>query len=1236
MSEIREIPEEAISGLKKNPQFATQFNEVWGPGAAESVLGSTRADPSVVNKSTPTDGPERDLTLGGKVFDASVKAVAYGAQESANETVDTFESFNTWFGQKMDQIGLPSYLGVYENEDGETEFGFRYYRDVVEAGDDFAFFGKGDVKDDGFEINLIDRPQTTTGQIVGGISQFVTGYGAVGRLTKLTGVTGAFVKGGVVDFGMFEPTDKNITGLVESYGVDLGEFGDLMATDPEDPEWMNRLRNMTEGVAAGGVVEMIAYGFRAKALAKKGNLEAAADASASATRALKEVEKELAKAAKEVNDDALKTIDVANIFDTIPIAKGADGKAAIRTLDDADTATAAPVRDPDQLELDLGDATPAPKPDLTEGRARWLTRQEVESVRYYARLADGVLPKELAKGLSIVSPNQVKAWEDVLPQMASIREVFNDEFMKTPGSAKERWATTKMKAAKQLRELAALTGEDPNEVIKRFAGGFAKKEDLAAEVIARNAYVKSLLAKTDEMAEAISKGEFDSSKWKGYKDLNQLKMDYNKRMSLASAVVRENQATRASVGRALNAMKIDKSDDAVLKRVMDDPNLMGDIEAMANAHAMAKQNGEPVISALEKAASGFRQTLDIINNYRINALLSGPGTQEVNFVSNLINAFAIPTQQFIGGLTTFDASMMLNAVKTVQGMVATAYDSTDVALKALYNAEGILDPQNAKIEEALADKFAKTAVGQVMNTPSRLLLGMDEFFKQSAYRGRIFADASEIARKRGLKGKDKTDFIQGYIKNSFDETGKATRGEALLQAQRTTFTEQLHKGGLGAKLQTLAAGHPTIRFVVPFVRTPINILSTALQHVPVAGALSRRWREDFAFGGARRAQAIGKMVIGSALVTMAASHVAQGNITGSGPADPRIRKVWLKNNRPYSVRIEQEDGSVRWISYARYEPMGQLLALTADYAEIMNNKYQENASRNIPMAILMATAENSINKTFTQGIHEFMSILNDPSPYKRERALNNMLASFVPNALNQMNGDDAYREARTLMDAVWSRTGNFEKVDPKRNVLGEVVYRPLPKVDPLAVIYKDEVEIDPVMKQITDMAILNQTVAGQPNRTIAAPQEPSGKIDLSEVPYSENQSLYDAWLERTGTIKIGGLNLRERLEKVIESHWYKDAPPGAVGVSNKDTKGGILKGVIQDYRKAAKADIPELVDLLAAAERGEARVLMDQVRKNRGNTDIEMLFTPQQKERRFLEGKAPKGFAKPIFNKINQ
>lgn len=1280
MADFEVIPQRSLDHLIANPSVAPQFDQAFGKGLAAEVLAAQDPQPEPVKTSAEDEG--------WSVMGEATRAIVGGARDAVNETANFAQWVDTAISDKVFGEGKALTLnGIIDRKDAE-----------------FAF-GDGGT----FETPEVAPNKTMVGGFARGVTQFVTGYATFSKLTKLQGLKAAFLTGAITDAVVFNPEDPNITKMLEEFGVETGAFGELMATDPEDPEWANRLRNAGEGILIGGIMEGIAWGLRARKAKAAGDVKGARKATAKQLEALKALDDAIVENADSVRADALETVKTEKTMFKDMTMEGRfermrsggdieDGDAAqgvkpvddletyvaAETLDDALNAKAmngegeikmvsikslrsiqgyvntdgvvgagarnegrpiavvevdgvpvildgnhrveealragkteieasvvktskpkAPKVDADgQIQMDLGD-TPTVRPEVTGDippvkNRIYLTPEKVENIRLQGALANGVDATGKVRGLSFRSLTTTDSYDDVLDQMSGVSAVLADEFAKIKGGDVQRWASVRAQAAAQLRQMAKMTGEAPEALIARFQsanGGDMPK--LAAEIHAKSRYVLTIEQELKDMAKIISDAasgvEFSLSKFPGIKDIDELRLAFNQRREVAANLLAGLDGSRANVARAMNAMKMVKKGDESLRKMLRDPAAFKDIDAAAKALVDPANADKGTMATISSSMKLAGQIGERINTFRINALLSGPGTQEVNLVSNLIQALVIPTGQAVGGAVSGNPKMVKHAIRQLQGTVAGMMDlqrTWKAVGKAGWENNAVLDPFNGKVEEDFGKIFGWKPLDETLKMPSRFLMTMDEVFKQSQYRGRIFADANFEAVEQGLKGDAKADYIKNYIKESYTDTGQAVRGEALLQARRATFTEPLDPG-LASMIQKAAIDYPLVRFFVPFVRTPVNILSQTYQHFPIVGLTSRRLKADFAAGGPRRAQAFGKQAMGTVLVASAGLLAASGTITGSGPRDPRIRKVWLKNNQPYSFRIQNEDGTVEWVSYARLEPLSNVFSIAADAVELMQDKYNEAEAVPLIQALTIAVMENTVNKTFTQGISDAMTMFTG-RPQEQAIAARNFVASFVPNVMNQTNGDDVMREVRSVADAIMARSWMYNQLDPKRNVLGEPVVRTLPKYDPLGLTEKDVRKIDPVMEEITKFAILNQAVADSPSRKLDGPNQ----IDLSEIPYSPTQSVFDRWLELTGTVKINGRDLRQELEKLIESRAYKLAPKGDIGVDEK-TKGALIRKVIEAYRKKAKGTFPQLREITKAEKQGTGILIKNQVKRNR-------------------------------------
>ena len=980
---------------------------------------------------------------------------------------------------------------------------------------------------------------TYTGKFINDASQFVGAFVGLGKVFKSgqavlgssKAATAATVgsQTAAATFLAYGGNEGRITDMLLDMGVPDEMLPDFLETDPDDSEAMGRLKNVVEEGPLGALGVFAVKAFRA---IKRGDQQA-----------LEAVITEADEARAAMSDEINNRIEI-------------DQQNAAAQHIEAETSPETPVNG----DLSVTEQ-PSIYPEKVDGFGMSHThhkRLERLAVKLTAN-PDGDIKGDMGwRSHDLIdSPAAVEA------EIAATSRVLAKQFNEVKGNpqTEQLWA---MQAGKKAKALAKLTGVDDQKIIETVSS-FDNPRSMAAELMARENYALSLAENITEIARAIRShkdtGDITGIHALGYKNHQEATLAILQRRELAANVVAAAQGARSNIARAMRAMQVVRKGDENLLRMISKNQGMertaDEIIAAALDGPTKKKDG-----LLKNVANSSGKLGDAINFYRINALLSGPGTQEVNLISNALNSFAIPLQQAVGSAVSLNPTQFLHATRTLRGLVGGMRESFVTALKAGYNDEAILDPFNGKMDVQDGTAPGGNIASKVVALPSRFLMSVDEFFKQAQYRGRVFADAAAEADVLGKSGQERTDYVSSYISKSFDEFGSATRADALIQAQRSTFTENLDDG-LSRSLQDLAIKHGAVRFIIPFVRTPLNVLSQGFQHIPVMGAISGRLRRDIAAGGHHRAQAIGKQVIGSALAGTALVLAAQGRITGSGPKDPRVRAQWLRTNKPYSFVTQNPDGSISFTPYQRYEPFSYPLALAADLVEVL--EYADRTSRveaeEMAAAVISVFAENTINKTFTQGLADAFELMVDPES-NMQNWLEKQAGSFVPNAIPQIVDAKERVEIRSIMDMMLSRIGMDGSLDRRRNALGEVDVNHGSKTDPLGIFAKDVRERDIVLEELTRLSEAHQSGFGTPPSRM-------GNIDLRDEPYSDDQSMYDRWMEIQSTIKIGGMTLRERLEKTILSRSYQRLSDGNRDFTGENEK--LLKKIILKYRQEAEA-----------------------------------------------------------------
>ena len=108
----------------------------------------------------------------------------------------------------------------------------------------------------------VSPPQTISGGITHGVSQFIVGFIPAVRATKFIKPlknVGSWVKGmiagSVTDFTVFSPHEERLSNLVQEFPELANPITEYLQAKPDDSFAEGRLKNSLEGIIAGGLAE---------------------------------------------------------------------------------------------------------------------------------------------------------------------------------------------------------------------------------------------------------------------------------------------------------------------------------------------------------------------------------------------------------------------------------------------------------------------------------------------------------------------------------------------------------------------------------------------------------------------------------------------------------------------------------------------------------------------------------------------------------------------------------------------------------------------------------------------------------------------------------------------------------------------------------------------------------------------------------------------------------------------
>lgn len=450
--------------------------------------------------------------------------------------------------------------------------------------------------------------------------------------------------------------------------------------------------------------------------------------------------------------------------------------------------------------------------------------------------------------------------------------------------------------------------------------------------------------------------------------------------------------------------------------------------------------------------------------------------------------------------------------------------------------------------------LAMDFLGEMIRTPGRMLMVEDEFFKSGAYRMELHARAFREASKEGLTGEAFSRKVQEFIANPPQDLKLA----AMENADYLTFTSKLHESEnlfskASGKLQEMANAAPALRFIVPFIRTPVNIFAFTMERTPL-GLFMKSVRNDiFSGSGAERALAIARMSLGSMLMATAYELVMSDMITGGGPGDPELREAkrragWL----PYSIKVGGQ-----YVSYNRLDPFGSIVGMAADAAEMWNHIQGEGSERDrekMATMVIASLAKNLVNKTYMEGFARIVDVIHDPQRYG-EGWMKQFLGSFVPSGVAHLERltDPTISETQGVLDAIKARIpGLSQALPPKRNLWGEVIhFQGALGPDVVSPFYQSREAGSPIDDEIVRNRV--DSIRTPTARSVFA------GVELTPQQISRFQEIMGQ------EVRHNGLPLKDYLNNLIQAPEYQEMTDGPMG-----GKAFQITRVVHQFREEAK------------------------------------------------------------------
>jgi hypothetical protein len=528
-------------------------------------------------------------------------------------------------------------------------------------------------------------------------------------------------------------------------------------------------------------------------------------------------------------------------------------------------------------------------------------------------------------------------------------------------------------------------------------------------------------------------------------------------------VYAEYRGARAEAGRALQIFQKIRRDNSLIDDAETLIKLSERKGSLQDIAALATSLKDPAqFSAFLKGVGEATTTEKILEAWK-SAILTGPQTHLANVAGNIMKWMVELPESAIAATITAGRRALAGDPLTMAQYKARAlaplYGLQMGAVDALKVAGEVWRQSGEHVEKADIQRGAiEGKKGEIIRLPFKALQVEDVLFRTVAERAESHIMAVDRAVEEGFNPNTAEGQARIAALTS-DPTLGLEGADALAATKRVqeagaeaVFAQRL--GPRMAALQQAMAGHWS-QFIIPFFRTPANLVSWAIQHTPFLNLMSGRWRADYEAGGERQARAVARVAVGAALTMTAFSLAESGQLTGGGMFDKEEGNAKRAAGwQPYSLQIGD-----KYYSYQRIEPVAKVLGLAADIKDMwQKTKDEGDKAKLISMAVLMF-GNATVSTTYLSGLSNAIQSIADPTRYG-ENFLEQYASSLVPKAIGQaVTAADPYkREVNGVMDAVQSQIPFLrEKLMPKRDVWGEPVSNDKWfDVMPVSVTQKDE------------------------------------------------------------------------------------------------------------------------------------------------------------------------------------
>jgi len=1005
------------------------------------------------------------------------------------------------------------------------------------------------------KLKEIPKQETTTGSIIRGISEFASAMVPAGRILKSAGVVNGVLRsataGAIADLTITSEGDKRLSDLIQQYPGLENPITDYLSTKPDDTLAETKFKTAIEGLALGASGELLLGGLR--------KLKSAHSAPTAGQLIITDGIKEIAPKLEQF------TGSIKSILNDLPPDLRLRIENKIEQLDSL-PGTLEQMKSGGIPSADIINKLEYDTNQNILGITDMINRYSPEKGVEIKKLADVVtdtinnttsVAGDFASGVArgqafqnkyqtlIGNPNE--PIKDIAGNINFAHIDTDDDIKKViqlMAEEPEVKAATRGKIDnKKLQELAEGCGITVDDLLSRQTGEAWNAEKILA---ARNLMLASA-DKVRDISLLVADGAGEAEKLALYRHI-----------ALHRSIVSQISGLGAEAGRSLQQFNVavrgvGKDITAINDFIRNLENSEVSIEKIAESIKMMQ---DPIKLAKFLSEPQKLTTLEAFTKFRTACLLTSPKTHAVNVVSNVLNTFwQIPERLLASHMKIGEGADRVAKQEWKHLAYGTMMGFKDaIKLASTWNfwKQGGSTHEVTRISPRTISRETMPALGAVADLlgkwcdiPMKALGAEDEFFKMVGHRGESHAIAYRIADSEGLSGKEAAIRIKDLIDNPTPEMEKAV-GD-----YQRYITFQQKTDGIFKAMENVANAHPSMRLMLPFVRTPSNIWLETVERTPLA-PFTHSYKEAIKKGGVDAQIAMARYRLGTGMFSMVGMLAAGGYITSGGPIDPALKRAKMTSGwQPYSFKVDD-----KFYSFMKLEPISGIMELATDAIDVISATVDAKQADNIIRDVGLVIGHYLTDRTYFKNISDMLEMIFEPTSQSTSKYLSKLIGSAHP--LGQAGiwsnqylvGDNIMRDARTWIDQLLIRTPGLSKeVPPLVDFWGDSIpIKPGIGPDALSPIAYSIEKKDPVSQALLESDIKLR----MPKRVMTF-----GGHGTTGIPL--NATEYNAF------VRASNGRAKPYLEQVVKSSDYKKA--------SNEIKQLMFDNILKGYRQLAKQEI---------------------------------------------------------------